>query len=188
MSQRLLLHICCGICAIGPAQALSDRYEVVGFWANPNIQPAEEYEARRASARESCRRLGIHLLEDTGCTPSFWRERVEQADKEGKRCEECYRVRLEQTCRAAARDGVRFVSSTLLVSPHQNMTVLREVGLASASAYGVCFIGESFRSLFAECHRRAREWGLYRQKYCGCLAGKREAEEKRRKDEQGRVR
>ena len=48
MADRILLHICCGPCAIAPLARLTEAgLEVVGLFANDNIQPAAEWLRRR---------------------------------------------------------------------------------------------------------------------------------------------
>ena len=45
--MKVLLHMCCGPCAIDPVQVLrSEGYEVKGFFYNPNIHPFLEYQKR----------------------------------------------------------------------------------------------------------------------------------------------
>ncbi len=45
--MKVVLHICCGVCAAGAAEALSrEGHQVLGFFYNPNIHPAEEYQKR----------------------------------------------------------------------------------------------------------------------------------------------
>ena len=42
--KKVLLHICCGPCAIYPASLLREEgFEVEGFFYNPNIHPYSEY-------------------------------------------------------------------------------------------------------------------------------------------------
>ena len=174
MREKLLLHVCCGICVIGSDRALADRYDIVGFWSNPNIQPAKEYRLRLAAAKAACGRLGRELVLDPVHDQASWEERILRAEVEGRRCEECYRVRLERACVAAVGRSIRTVATTLFISPHQDQEVLARVGKEVSSRHGLSFLTESFRSFFAESRRTAAEWDLYRQRYCGCLKSARE--------------
>ena len=86
------------------------------------------------------------------------------------RCQEyCYPVRLEQTAKYAKENGYDCFSTTLLVSPYQNHEMLIEVGKQMGERYGVDFLYRDFRVGFREGQQKAKELGLYRQKYCGCV-------------------
>ena len=57
----------------------------------------------------------------------------------------------------------------LLVSPYQKHDILKEQGEAIAKKYGLTFLYRDFRVGFREGQAKARELGLYMQKYCGCV-------------------
>ncbi len=65
--------------------------------------------------------------------------------------------------------GYDSFSTTLLVSPYQNHEVLKEIGEQLGEKYGIDFVYRDFRIGFREGQARARELGLYMQKYCGCI-------------------
>jgi predicted adenine nucleotide alpha hydrolase (AANH) superfamily ATPase len=85
------------------------------------------------------------------------------------RCAWCYRTRLEKTAAQAAEGGWEGFSTTLLISPWQDHQGIRRAGEQAAEKYGVPFLYRDFRPLFREGQKKAREMGLYRQKYCGCV-------------------
>jgi hypothetical protein len=86
------------------------------------------------------------------------------------RCQNyCYKVRLEQTAKYAKEQGYDAFSTTLLISPYQKHEVLKTVGEEMAKKYGVEFLYRDFRIGFREGQAKARELGLYMQKYCGCV-------------------
>ena len=59
----LLVHICCGPCAITVLEWLLDRgYAPTGLFFNPNIHPLAEYLRRREGAIAVARHFGIPLL------------------------------------------------------------------------------------------------------------------------------
>ena len=45
----------------------------------------------------------------------------------------------------------------------------KRAGGEAARRYDVEFLYEDLRPLYGESRRLSREWGIYRQKYCGCL-------------------
>src|SRR5512143_3215793 len=72
---KVLLHVCCGICAAGVAERLkSEGHELLGLFYNPNIYPREEYERRLDVSRAVARELGFPL-EVPRYDPGEW-ERV----------------------------------------------------------------------------------------------------------------
>lgn len=60
-------------------------------------------------------------------------------------------------------------TTTLLISPYQQHALLIEAGERAAAAHGIDFLYRDFRPLFRQGQQRARELGLYMQKYCGCI-------------------
>ena len=78
-------------------------------------------------------------------------------------------MRLYAAAERAAADGFDAFSSSLFISPYQNHELLREVAERAASEYGVQFLYRDFRPYFRAGQERARELGMYIQKYCGCV-------------------
>ena len=87
--KRVLLHICCGICASWPIQKLvRDGFDVTGYFYNPNIYPAEEYQRRLAVCEEVCRIVNVALI-TAEYDPRSWMRAVsgfEQEPEGGRRC------------------------------------------------------------------------------------------------------
>ncbi|MDR1588181.1 MAG: epoxyqueuosine reductase QueH, partial [Treponema sp.] len=85
------------------------------------------------------------------------------------RCLFCYRLRLEKTAARAAELGCGAFSTTLLISPYQDHEAVRKTGEEIAKRYAIPFLYRDFRPLFRGGQEKARERGLYMQKYCGCV-------------------
>ncbi|UCD57430.1 MAG: epoxyqueuosine reductase QueH [Candidatus Hydrogenedentota bacterium] len=171
--MKLLMHICCGPCATYPTRALSEAgHEVHGFFYNPNIHPLAEHGLRVDSVKK--------LLEHTGITAELHEEYdVEEyfrhvVYRERNRCQACYHLRLEKAARTAARRRFDAFTTSLLVSPYQKHDLIREIGQSLGMEYGIEFYYEDFRSGWPHTRRMAREMGLYRQKYCGCIYSEKE--------------
>ena len=64
--SRILLHCCCGPCAMYPIKDLLTNYydkdEVTLFWYNPNIHPYTEYKARRDCLSDYTKQVGVNLI------------------------------------------------------------------------------------------------------------------------------
>jgi len=164
----VLLHVCCGPCVVMPLEDLRERgFDVVGYFFNPNIHPYMEWKNRRDSAQDYAQRVGFELE----VVPEYGLRRFLRSvvGREDDRCGFCYRWRLERTAQRARERGDEAFSSTLLVSPYQDREQLVAVGREAAAAQGLEFLEEDWRDCFREGLRRARELGLYMQKYCGCI-------------------
>ena len=172
-TEEVLLHICCGPCAVGPVTALREQgYQVTGLWFNPNIHPAQEYHRRLESCRRFAAIEGLPLAEAGGYGLADFITRVyprQVADPAGARCKECYAWRLGETARIARERGFRKLSTTLLVSPYQQHDAIVAIGSAVAAREGITFLAEDWRPLFRPARERSRAMGLYHQQYCGCI-------------------
>ncbi len=166
---RVLAHICCGPCAAYTLQQLlDDGFEVMGFFYNPNIHPLQEYLRRREAAAEVCDRLGVKVIwKDADYNPQTWFREI--TFREANRCFHCYRLRLEPALHAAQRGGFDLFTTTLLYSKHQKHEVI--AGLCKDMAEGgkTAFLYRDFREGWQQGIETSKEWGIYRQQYCGCL-------------------
>ncbi|MDR3119862.1 MAG: epoxyqueuosine reductase QueH, partial [Clostridiales bacterium] len=146
---------------------------VSGFFFNPNIHPIDEFERRKTSAAELFRGSGLPLIVLDDFAQDEW-EAFEAASRGDTRarCEMCYRARLSRTAQAARAGGFDAFSTTLLISPYQDHELIRSVCEEEAARSGVRFYYEDFRPHFREGQAIAKELGLYRQKYCGCIISK----------------
>jgi hypothetical protein len=167
--SRILLHICCGPCAITPVRDLQDEgFEVVGFYFNPNIHPLQEYLRRRDGVREVADRLGIRVIfKDEEHDPGAYLRAV--AFRENNRCFLCYSMRLERTRSIARRGRFDGFTSTLLYSRFQQHERIRILGRDIAGQGRPEFLYRDFRSGWKEGIEISKEWGIYRQQYCGCV-------------------
>ena len=166
--DKLLLHTCCAPCSVYCVDSLrAEGIEPAGFWFNPNIHPYQEYRARREALREYTASIGQELIlhGEYGLRPFV---RAVAGDIEG-RCGYCYTCRLEETARYAADHGFAAFSTTLLVSPYQDHDAIAAAARRMADRYGVAFLYRDFRPGFRQGQAKARELGLYMQKYCGCV-------------------
>lgn len=172
--MRILLHACCGPCAVAPVARLREQgHEVTGFWYNPNIHPYTEYRQRLDALREFAAEENLPLI----CHDDYDLEGyLAQAAGKGvpERCRVCYRMRLEAAADAAKTGGFDAFSTSLLVSPYQQHDLLREVGEQAGRRAGIPFLYQDFRGDYRRGRQRAKELGLYRQQYCGCIFSEKE--------------
>lgn len=167
--MKLLMHTCCAPCSVYCIDSLREEgIEPVSYWFNPNIHPYIEYKTRRDTLIEYSKMINLELIidEDYGLR-EFCKEVVDDLDN---RCVNyCYRVRLEQTAKYAKEHGYDSFTSTLFVSPYQKHDELKKVCEEMAEKYSIEFLYRDFRPGFREGQNKARELGLYMQKYCGCV-------------------
>ena len=173
MKKKLLLHICCGPCAIYVFEKLQAEYEVTGFYYNPNIHPSAEYWFRRQELEKLSARLGWMVV-SPAYDPKEWFESIKGMESEperGARCPICFRQRLEVTFRFARDHGYECVASTLSISPYKVTEQINRVGIGLESAFGISFLPEDFkkRDGFRIGRQRAGVLGVKHQEYCGCI-------------------
>lgn len=167
--MKILVHLCCGPCAITPVQALLGAgMEVTGFFFNPNIHPLQEYLRRRKGVTQMALRLGISVIyKDDEYDPQAYFRAVTY--REPNRCLPCYAMRLERTLSIARRGRFDLFTTTLLYSKFQKHDHIRALGQDLAASSTVKFHYEDYRQGWSEGIALSREWGMYRQQYCGCL-------------------
>lgn len=167
--MKILVHICCGPCAITPIRALIGAgMDVTGFYYNPNIHPLQEYLRRREGVVQVAGRLGIPVIyKDDEYDPKTYFRAV--TFREPNRCQPCYALRLERAVSIARRGGFDAFTTTLLYSKHQKHEQIMTMGRDLAEGSGVRFHYEDFRLGWSEGIAQSKEWDIYRQQYCGCL-------------------
>ena len=167
--MKLLLHTCCAPCSVYCIESLRNKnIDPTVYWYNPNIHPYMEYKARRDCLKEYTKSINIQaIFEEEYGLDEFCRNVIQ--DLENRCIKYCYPIRLEQTAKYAKENGYDTFSTTLLVSPYQKHDEIRRIGEKIATNYNLSFYYEDFRVGFREGQAKARELGLYMQKYCGCI-------------------
>jgi len=91
--------------------------------------------------------------------------------EKGRRCDLCYAWRLNKTGWQAKQNGFNYFTSTLTVSPWKKAPVINKIGRMLGKKWGVNFLEADFKKKdgFKKSVELSRQYGLYRQKYCGCL-------------------
>jgi len=169
--MKIVLHICCGVCAAGVAERLAlEGHQVLGLFYNPNIHPVAEYNRRLEAARKVAEALDIPL-EVPPYLPEEWFEATGSLENEpegGRRCEVCFKLRLRRAYLYMEECGGDVFTTTLTVSPRKSAEVINRIG---REVGGEHFLVRDFKK--KEGYKRAMElakkWSLYRQNYCGCV-------------------
>ncbi len=179
---RLLLHSCCAPCSSYVLEYLSQYFSITVFYYNPNITDSEEYRRR---VEEQKRLIGempvkypVSFLEGEYDPRAFTEiaRGLEQVPEGGERCFRCYALRLEKTAQLAREREYDYFTTTLTISPLKNAQKLNEIGEQMAEKYGCRFLNSDFKKKngYKRSTELSKEYGLYRQDYCGCIYSKQE--------------
>ncbi|MFQ7010424.1 MAG: epoxyqueuosine reductase QueH [Oscillospiraceae bacterium] len=175
---RLLLQSCCGPCSSYVLEYLTRYFRVTVLYYNPNIQPRSEYDRRLYWQRELIRQLPTpEPVELLACdydgqrisTPSA----ASSASRRAARAARCFRLRLEETARQARAHGFT-ISARRSPSHRTGRAAAPRHRRGAGAQYGVRWLPSDFKK--REGYKRSielsKQYGLYRQEYCGCLYSK----------------
>ncbi len=189
---RLLLHVCCAPCSSAVLEYLSQYFAITLLYYNPNISPREEYDKREAELKHLVSEMElVHPVDLLPCDydgQAFVEAArgLEGEPEGGARCEACFRLRLEYAAQEAARLHFDYYTTTLTISPMKNAPLLNQLGEEMGGKYGVAHLPSDFKKKngYKRSVELSKEYGLYRQDYCGCAFSKAQRErEKREKEE-----
>jgi len=171
----LLVHICCAPCLASPFPTLSEDFNVIGFFYNPNIQPFMEYRRRISAVREFTDENGMRVIyKDVYDPEHFMGNVVVSGMAKGERCVFCYRDRLTMAAEAAKRLGISYFTTTLLSSPYQIHELIADLGHEIAGEKGLNFHYYDVRDHYGAGVRMVHAKGIFVQNYCGCLFSERD--------------
>lgn len=178
LNEKLFLHTCCAPCAEWPIYLLSgEGFQTTLFFYNPNIHPKFEWDRRLQTLHKLGDIKGVPVISDTAFEQEKWTNE-KWIKKYESRCEMCYDLRMSNTAREAKERGFDSFSTTLLVSIYQNHDAIIEAANRASQRFSIPFHYVDFRDGFRKGQQMAREDGLYRQKYCGCICSLDESEYK----------
>ncbi|MCP4133311.1 MAG: epoxyqueuosine reductase QueH [bacterium] len=171
--KSLLLHTCCAPCMSYVYELLKAEYRVTAYFYNPNIAPAGEY-TKRLSELKRFASLKDFLLLYGEYDIRDWAARVKEYRSCGERsprCFECYRFRLEKSFKKARDCKADIVATVLSISPHKDAAMLNTIGKELEQEYGIEFLEADFKKKdgFKKSAALSKEYGFYRQDYCGCV-------------------
>lgn len=143
------------------------------FYCNPNIFPEEEYLIRKNELTRYADRLGLEVIDDD-YDHQAWLSGVcglEAEPERGKRCLQCFKMRLLRTAQVAKERGIEEFATTLASSRWKSLEQIEEAGTwATQQVPGTQFWARNWRKGGLQQRRNEllRENGFYNQLYCGC--------------------
>ncbi len=174
------MHICCSNCCIYPLETfLFKGLDVKGLWFNPNIHPYTEYSNRLNSVIKLQRIWNIDIeYMDEYPLDDFLNSIVGRG---AGRCDACYSIRLERTAEVARKMRLDGFTTSLIASPYQKFDAITRIGEEIGKRHGIPFHVEDLRKGWGLSRDLSMEFGLYRQKYCGCVYSEAERYLKKKK-------
>ena len=174
----LLLHSCCAPCSSACLERLKEVFDVTVLYYNPNIDEEAEYEKRKAEQIRFLKETGWAKILDCDHDAAAFTEMskgLENEPERGARCYRCYALRLEKTAEEALKNGFSWFGTTLTLSPHKNAEWLNEIGEKVGGRVGLNYLYSDFKKQggYYRSIDLSKEYGLYRQDFCGCKFSKR---------------
>lgn len=183
---RLLLHACCAPCSSYCMEYLTKYFDLTIFFYNPNIDDRDEYALRAAEEKRLINEMSfineVKFIEGN-YDPGNFHNRIKGYENEkegGRRCDICFEIRLRETAKAASDCGFDYFTTSLTISPMKNAVKLCEIGESVAKEYDVKYLPSDFKKKngYKRSIELSKEYGLYRQDYCGCSFSKRDSHSK----------
>ena len=172
--REVLLHACCAPCSSAIVEwMLAHDVRPTIFYYNPNIFPLEEYEIRKNESKRHAESLGIRWI-DGDYDHDHWLEGVcglEGEPERGRRCEQCFTLRLKAAAQEAKRLGIQYFATTLASSRWKSLEQIERAGRqAELAVEGTTFWAQNWRKggLQERRNQLLREYDFYNQQYCGC--------------------
>lgn len=175
--STLLMHACCAPCSSACLERLGNYFDISIFYYNPNITDKDEYLKRVEEIKKFISsfktKYPIKLIEGRYEPEEFFKiaKGLEDEPERGKRCFECYKLRLSETAKVASELNFDYFCTTLTLSPYKNAVWLNEIGEELNSNYNSTYLYSDFkkRNGYKRSIELSKEFDLYRQDYCGCV-------------------
>ena len=170
----LLLHVCCAPCSSAVLEQMAGSFRIVVYFDNPNLDTGLEHGLRAGETERLVRESGwAERVIVTPYDPSAFQFAVNGLENEpegGARCAACFTLRLSRSAMTARELGCNYFTTTLTVSPRKDAALLNRIGLEAGLKAGLPFLPSDFkkRGGYQRSIALSREYGLYRQDYCGC--------------------
>lgn len=183
-TPKLLLHACCAPCSSYVLEFLSNYFEITILYYNPNIYPKEEYDRRLNELENFIPKVKyknkVTLVKDEYIQNEYYEsvKGLELLGEKSNRCYECYKLRMERAAKYAKDNSYDYFTTTLSISPYKVSSWINEIGQGLQNKYNINYLYSDFKKNngYKRSQELSKEYGLYRQNYCGCIFSKKERE------------
>lgn len=177
----LLLHVCCAPCSSYVLEYLTHYFNIVIFFYNPNISPDKEYVYRLEEVKRLVNEIplenSVEIIEGEYNPQLFYElaKGLEALPERSERCQKCISHRLEIAAETAKKIGADYFTTTLTISPHKDSEFINLAGGEISEKYNVPYLFSDFKKKngYKRSTELSKEYGLYRQDYCGCVFSQR---------------
>lgn len=188
----LLLHVCCGPCSSNVIKELCTHFNITIYYSNSNIYPQSEYQRRFQELLHFIERFNqdysqdIQVIEDP-YNHSEWISHMyplKEFPEGSLRCKLCYNLRMRRAFDYARINHYDYWTTVLSVSPHKNSQWINEIG-DSWQREEPRFLYADFKKNngYLKSTQMTKEYGMYRQNYCGCMFSYEEMLEREKRKE-----
>ncbi len=171
---KVVLHTCCAPCSSAIIEALMQNgITPIIYYCNPNIYPREEYEIRKNECTRYAEALGLEIVDDD-YDHEKWLDAMKGLEDEperGGRCLKCFKYRLLRTAEFAKERGISLITTTLASSRWKSLEQINEAGRwACGQNSEMLWWEQNWRKGGLQERRLQiiKEYGFYKQLYCGC--------------------
>ena len=176
----LLLHACCAPCSSYCIEYLEPFFDITLYFYNPNIVSENEYSKRASElirlVEEMKLSRSVSVIVNEYDNNEFYNiaKGLEKEPERGKRCRECFVLRLDNTASYASNNKFDYFTTTLTISPHKDAKLINELGMIIAEKYNIKYLYSDFKKKngYKRSIELSKEYDLYRQDFCGCIYSK----------------
>ncbi len=181
-TPTLLLHACCAPCSSAVIERLASIFKITIFYYNPNISDFDEYKKRlnelEKFINEFKTKYKIKILVGNYNPNDFFAisKGLEKEPERGKRCYQCYLLRMKETAKIADQYNFDYFATTLSLSPYKNSDWINEIGKDLDEKYHTTYLYSDFKKKngYKRSIELSKLYNLYRQNYCGCIFSKKQ--------------
>ena len=198
----LLLHACCGPCSSYVLEYLSKYFNITIYYYKPNIHPSEDYHRRKKKKKKFLTQFpeavknSVKLVEEAynpeeyfSATKTLEQPELQNEPEKGERCRRCYEFRMRKAYEYANNHSFEWFTTTLSISPHKDAEKINTIGknlqkekeekiknleISKITKYLPADFKK--RGGFLRSTQLSKEYGLWRQDYCGCVYSKQNSE------------